>query len=63
MEVTMNGFLRAIDRYLNALARTPGEEFAHGLDDYRLIEHPREAKPRPGPELLGEQDHLLRLAS
>ncbi len=58
----MNGFLRAIDRYLNALARTPGEEFAHGLHDYRLIEHPREAKPRPGPSC-SENRTLLRLAS
>lgn len=59
----MNAVLRAIDRYLNALARTSGEEFSHGLYLYQLIEHPREAKPWIGPEQLGETDRVLRRAS
>lgn len=59
----MNVLLRAIDRYLNALGRTPGEEFSHGMYLYRLIEHPREVKPWIGPEQLGDPDRVLRCAS
>lgn len=59
----MNAVLRAIDRYLNALARTSGEEFAHGLYVYQLIEHPRETKPWISPEELGDPDRVLRQAS
>lgn len=59
----MDQLLRALDRYLNALARTPGEEFAHGLHIYRLIEHPRDARPARRPETLGEEDRILERAS
>jgi len=59
----MNAVLRAIDRYLNALARTPGEEFSHGMYRYQLIEHPREVRPWIDPEQLGDPDRVLRRAS
>lgn len=59
----MNAVLRAIDRYLDALARTSGEELSHGLYVYHLIEHPRETKPWIGPEQLGDPDRVLRRAS
>lgn len=59
----MDRLMRAIDRYLNALARTPGEEFAHGLHTYRLIEHPREVRRASLPGTLGDDDEMLRHAS
>lgn len=59
----MHLLLRALDRYLNALARTPGEEFAYGLHTYRLIEHPRDVRPARRPETLGKEERILERAS
>ncbi len=43
----MNRLIDALIRFLEAVGRTPGEEFSHGLGTYRLIEHPREERIAP----------------
>lgn len=58
----MNALLGAISRALDAIGRSSGEEFAHGLEVYRLIEHPREEKG-PAGSGLGEHDRMLRRAA
>lgn len=59
----MNRLIDALIRFLEAVGRTPGEEFSHGLGTYRLIEHPREERVSLARTALGEEDEVLRLAS
>lgn len=62
MHALMDTVIDAIDRYLNALARTSGGDCASGLDVYRLIEHRRERRA-PAPADRSEHDEHLARAS